>query len=243
MKLPLQVKGIEVFYDGRCGMCCTFHEWVARQERAYPVVFVPYQDERAERIFPGLGVLDPAREMVVRTAGGGIYRGAEAWVLCLYSCVAYRELAGRLASRRLLPLAKRACAVLAANRHGLSKIFFRRKDLEVRARLHAIPDPCEEGDREIVVMSDEGDIWQGPEAWVVSLWVLRKWRRWTERMASPVLLPLASRIFHLISARRMTFSRLLALKADEEVRAECERSAAGCADDGCLVMQGRRGHD
>ena len=144
MKLPLQEKGIEVFYDGRCGMCCTFHEWIARQERAYPVRFVAYQDERAERIFPGIGTLDPAREMIVRTEEGEIYRGAEAWVFCLYSCVAYRKVARRLASKRLLPVARKACAVLAANRHGLSKIFFRRKDREVRARLHAIPAPCGE---------------------------------------------------------------------------------------------------
>lgn len=100
-----------------------------------------------------------------------------------------------------------------------------------------------EADREIVVMNDEGDIWQGPEAWVVSLWVLRKWRRWAERMASPALLPLAARICHLISARRMTLSRLLALKADEDVWAECERSSVECAHDGCLVMEGRRGDD
>jgi predicted DCC family thiol-disulfide oxidoreductase YuxK len=147
MNLPMQVKGIEVFYDGRCGMCCTFHEWVSRQERAYEVRFVPYQDERAERIFPGIGMLDPAREMIVRTAEGDLYRGAEAWVFCLYSCVSYRNVARRLASRGMLPVAKRACALLAANRHGLSKIFFRRKDREVRERLHEIPDPepCEEG--------------------------------------------------------------------------------------------------
>ena len=147
MKLPLQVKGIEVYYDGRCGMCCTFHEWIARQERAFGVTFVPYQDERAERLFPGIGTLDPAREMIVRTAEGEVFRGAEAWVLCLYSCVAYRKLARRLAGRRMLPLAKKACTLLAANRHGLSKIFFRRKDREVREVLHAIPDPetCEGG--------------------------------------------------------------------------------------------------
>lgn len=89
-----------------------------------------------------------------------------------------------------------------------------------------------DADREIVVMSDDGDIWQGPGAWVVSLWVLRKWRRWAERMASPVLLPLAARICHLVSANRLTLSRLLALKADEDVAAELEATPA-CPDGGC----------
>ncbi|MDP0489806.1 MAG: DCC1-like thiol-disulfide oxidoreductase family protein [Verrucomicrobiota bacterium JB023] len=146
MKLPLQVNGIEVYYDGRCGMCCTFHEWINAQPRAYPIRFVPYQSDEAERIFPGIGQLDPAREMVVRTDTGAIHRGAEAWVFCLYSCANYRELAHRLAAPRLLPLAKKACNLLAANRHGLSKIFFRKKDREVAANLHQMPQATCESD-------------------------------------------------------------------------------------------------
>lgn len=141
MNLPLQVKGIEVFYDGRCGMCCTFAEWIGGQERAFAVKFVPYQAEEAGEVLPGIEALDPAREMVLRVDGENIYRGAEAWVYCLYSCVSYRKLARRLAGPRMLPVAKKVCVALAANRHGLSKIFFRRKDREVRKHLHAIPDP------------------------------------------------------------------------------------------------------
>lgn len=136
MKLPIHVKKIEVFYDGRCGMCCTFHEWINRQARAFEIDFVPYQDERAEEIFPGIHTLDPAREMIVRTDEGGIHRGAEAWVWCLYSCANHRKLARRLARPKMLAVAIRACRLLAANRHGLSKIFFRRKDREVRETLH-----------------------------------------------------------------------------------------------------------
>ena len=77
MNLPLQIKFIEVFYDGRCGMCCTFHEWINRQERAYEVRFHPYQSPEAERVFPGVNTLDPAREMIVRTNEGKVYRAAE----------------------------------------------------------------------------------------------------------------------------------------------------------------------
>ncbi len=136
MKLPNQIEGIEVFYDGRCGMCCAFHEWINRQPRAFAIAFVPYQAAEAERIFPGLATLDPAREMVVRTSDGGIFRGAEAWVWCLHSCANYQSAARKLAGPGLLPVAIHACRLLAANRHALSKVFFRRKDREVRDELH-----------------------------------------------------------------------------------------------------------
>ena len=96
MKIPNQITKIEVFYDGRCGMCCSFHEWINRQPRAFEIAFVPYQAADAEEIFPGIGTLDPAREMIVRTCSEEIYRGAEAWVLCLYSCANYQAAARKL---------------------------------------------------------------------------------------------------------------------------------------------------
>ena len=136
MKLPQLIEGIEVFYDGRCGMCCSFHEWIARQPRAFRIEFIPYQSPDAERVFPGLGTLDPAREMVVRTSDHEIYRGAEAWVWCLYSCANHQDAARRLGGPGLLPIAIHACRVLAANRHALSKVFFRSKDKQVREKLH-----------------------------------------------------------------------------------------------------------
>jgi predicted DCC family thiol-disulfide oxidoreductase YuxK len=136
MKLPEQIEGIEVYYDGRCGMCCSFHEWINRQPRAFGIEFIPYQAEHAERVFPGLGTLDPAREMVVRTSEGDVFRGAEAWVWCLYSCANHQTAARRLGGPGLLPVAVHACRVLAANRHALSKVFFRSKDKKVREELH-----------------------------------------------------------------------------------------------------------
>lgn len=146
MKLPDDTKSIAVFYDGRCGMCCTFHEWINRQKRAFDITFVPYQSSGAEEIFPGIGTLDPAREMIVRTDKGEIFRGAEAWVWCLYSCADYRGVARRLAGPKMLAVAVRMCRLLAANRHGLSKVFFRRKDREVRETLHEMTLPeCKGG--------------------------------------------------------------------------------------------------
>ncbi len=65
MKIPENIRHIEVYYDGRCGMCCTFHEWVNRQPRAFAVRFAPYQSALAEEWFPGVRALGPEREMIV----------------------------------------------------------------------------------------------------------------------------------------------------------------------------------
>ena len=45
-------------------------------------------------------------------------------------------MAAGVAGPRLLPIAIHACHVLAANRHSLSKVFFRKKDQQVRKELH-----------------------------------------------------------------------------------------------------------
>lgn len=146
MNLPEKVEGIEVFYDGRCGMCCSFHEWINRQPRACRIDFIPYQAPHAEQVFPGLGTLDPAREMVVRTSDHRVFRGAEAWVWCLYSCANHQTAARRLGGPGLLPVAIHACRVLAANRHALSKVFFRGKDRKVREELHRMETAeCDDG--------------------------------------------------------------------------------------------------
>lgn len=136
MDIPTNINKIEVYYDGRCGMCCTFHEWLNKQERATEVDFIPYQSERAVEVFPEILNLDPATEMVVRTDEGEIYKGAEAWVLCLHSCKAFQGVAHRMANPMLLPLAKKTCNLLAANRHKLSGVFFKKKNNEVVAELH-----------------------------------------------------------------------------------------------------------
>ena len=145
MNIPNPIESIEVYYDGRCGMCCTFHEWVNKQPRAYKVNFIPYQSPRAEEWFPGVNALEPEREMIVRCDNGELYRAAQGWVLCLLSCANYQGVARRLASPVLLPFAEKACHALAARRHKLSKIFFRKKDREVAAELHRMPgQECDE---------------------------------------------------------------------------------------------------
>lgn len=86
-------------------------------------------------------------------------------------------------------------------------------------------------DQEIIVLSDEGDLWQGAGAWVMCLWALRDFREWSQRLASPAMQAIARKVVHLISANRLTLSSLLRLRGDQalhdlpEAATTCELTA------------------
>lgn len=132
--LDTAVKCIEVFYDGRCGMCYTFIEWLERQERACELLSYDYQSSEAIEAFPDLMDYQPAKEIVVRM-DGEIYQGGEGWVCCLWSCAKYRDVAKKMNSRLLLPMAKKICHFVSKNRFGVSKLFFRKKNMEIAAEI------------------------------------------------------------------------------------------------------------
>ena len=90
-------------------------------------------------------------------------------------------------------------------------------------------------EREIVVMNERGEIWQGASAWVTCLWVLPRWRAWARRLASPALLPVAGKACRLISQNRLAMSRLLALRSDAELIRDCDAEAEHCGDGACGI--------
>jgi predicted DCC family thiol-disulfide oxidoreductase YuxK len=60
---------------------------------------------------------------------------------------------------------------------------------------------------QLVVVSDEGAVYQGSHAWIMCLYALREYREWSQRLAHPALLPLARRICELISENRLSLSQ------------------------------------
>jgi predicted DCC family thiol-disulfide oxidoreductase YuxK len=74
---------------------------------------------------------------------------------------------------------------------------------EARARYGDIPWL---GD-ELVVVSDAGEVWVGPAAFLTCLWALVAWREWSYRLAGPAFAPLAERFFHALSSRRRSLAR------------------------------------
>jgi len=77
---------------------------------------------------------------------------------------------------------------------------------EARARYGDVPWLGEE----LVVASDEGDVWAGPAAFIVCLWALREWREWSETLSGSAFAPMAERFFKALSSRRHAIVALLA---------------------------------
>ncbi|MEA3210584.1 MAG: hypothetical protein QOE70_3641 [Chthoniobacter sp.] len=73
-------------------------------------------------------------------------------------------------------------------------------------------------EKEILVISDSGDVWQGGAAWVMCLWALEEYREWSQRLAHPLLLPFARRACELVSEKRYLISRWLAEETTEGLR-------------------------
>ena len=42
---------------------------------------------------------------------------------------------------------------------------------------------------QLLVISDEGAVYQGSHAWIMCLYALREYREWSQRLAGPLLLP------------------------------------------------------
>jgi predicted DCC family thiol-disulfide oxidoreductase YuxK len=62
---------------------------------------------------------------------------------------------------------------------------------------------------ELTVVSDAGEVWRGPKAWVVCLWALEDHRDRAYDLAAPVMWPLARRFIDWISQHRSALGRVL----------------------------------
>lgn len=120
------MKRLYIVYDSQCEFCRRCRIWLGRQPSYVPLVFLPFQSPEAECRFPGLKELRPEKEIVVISDAGEVWQGGPAWVICLWALREYREWSQRLAHPALLPLARRLCEAVSANRYTLSKWLHRR---------------------------------------------------------------------------------------------------------------------
>ena len=114
------MKRLTILYDEACGFCISCRHWLEEQPKLLGLDFVAAHSAEAARRFPAL----PAKEgeLVVVSDEGGIYRGARAFIMCLYALEEYREWSLRLSRPALLPLADRAFALVSRTRKGLSRL-------------------------------------------------------------------------------------------------------------------------
>jgi predicted DCC family thiol-disulfide oxidoreductase YuxK len=62
---------------------------------------------------------------------------------------------------------------------------------------------------DLVVISDEGQVYLNNSAWIMALYALEEYRDWACRLAHPLLRPFARQAFETISRNRHAISRWL----------------------------------
>ncbi|MEO7300724.1 MAG: DCC1-like thiol-disulfide oxidoreductase family protein [Verrucomicrobiota bacterium] len=80
-----------------------------------------------------------------------------------------------------------------------------------------------ESANELIVVSEDGAVYQGPAAFIMCLYALADFREWSLRLSSPLLLPFARQMFEFISSNRLAVSRWLRKSNDDEIARSLER--------------------
>ncbi len=62
---------------------------------------------------------------------------------------------------------------------------------------------------ELMVVTDAGQAWIGPEAFLMCLWATRRWRAMSFRLKGTAFSPLVERFFHALSDNRGAISGML----------------------------------
>ena len=137
------MRALYVLYDADCALCRRCMQFLGEEPQLVPVRGLRRDGEEAAHLFPDL---DPgtADDLVVVTDEGAVYRGPDAFIVCLWALTRYRPWAHRLARPSLRPLARAAFDALSANRGSISRLF-RGTDAAVLHRLRAVPVRCDDG--------------------------------------------------------------------------------------------------
>jgi predicted DCC family thiol-disulfide oxidoreductase YuxK len=78
-------------------------------------------------------------------------------------------------------------------------------------------DRADDHPEELVVISDQGAVYRDGSAWIMCLFALEGYRDWANRLAHPLLRPLARQGFALLSRQRSRISRWLSLASEVEI--------------------------
>ena len=94
-----------------------------------------------------------------------------------------------------------------------------------------------QGDQ-LVVISDEGAVYLGSDAWIICLYALRDYREWSQRLAHPALRPFARAAFKKLSENRLAISRWFGAAEMEELRRDLASEAEGVCHGGACQSEG-----
>jgi predicted DCC family thiol-disulfide oxidoreductase YuxK len=130
------VRSLTVLYDARCGLCSNARRWLEGQPQIVPLELLPADSAEARRRYPTLAETEP-EELVVVSDEGDVYRGSQAWIVCLWALQDYREWSFRFAQPALLPLARGIVEWVSTRRHRLSRALGMMSDQEIALAVSA----------------------------------------------------------------------------------------------------------
>ncbi|MEU3404716.1 DCC1-like thiol-disulfide oxidoreductase family protein [Streptomyces sp. NPDC006670] len=116
---PVPVRYLTVLYDRDCPVCVHIRNWLGRQRQSVPLRLVPAASAQAWRRFPKLAHAQTLREITVVGDQGQVWRGTDAFIMCLWALAEYRAKAEWLATPAGRPFARAAMHTAAAVRHAV----------------------------------------------------------------------------------------------------------------------------
>ena len=111
---------LTVLYDPSCSLCCRARRWMQKQSQFVPLEFVGASTPRAKDMFPEIDSGETLQDLTVVADDGALYRGAKAWLICLWALRKYRGWSLTLGSDALLPSARRFIDWVSRNRKKLA---------------------------------------------------------------------------------------------------------------------------
>ena len=111
---------LDVIYDDGCPFCRRCVRWMAGEPKLIDVKFLAASSVSTTMRYPTLSGL--GEEITAIDDAGGVYRGTEAYLVCLYALKRWRSWSFRLSSPGWRPLTKRAFEMLSKRRGSLSKV-------------------------------------------------------------------------------------------------------------------------
>ena len=136
------MKKLHVIYDSQCGFCTKCRWWLARQPQYVALEFWPKGSAPTRRKFPHLGEVAGYDDLVVVGSDGRVWKGPDAFIICLWALMEYREWALRLANPALKPLARAAFGMLSGSRRTISGWLGLKTDAEVAEALSTQDPSC-----------------------------------------------------------------------------------------------------
>jgi predicted DCC family thiol-disulfide oxidoreductase YuxK len=83
---------------------------------------------------------------------------------------------------------------------------------------------------DLVVVSDDGQVYLNNSAWIMALYALEEYREWACRLAHPMIAPFVRQAFEMISKNRHAISGWLSDDRPEEIAGELRKvPLAPCA--------------